>query len=144
VYAQALRKAGFNVQLQAMDWQTVTVRRTSKEPVAKGGWNIFSSFSALAALSDPVGSQTVAANGAAAWFGWPDVPALEALRLKMARTSDPAEQKKIAAQIQHLMIDEVVIIPLGERSIMTVKRKNVGNQVWASIPVFWNMTKTEK
>jgi peptide/nickel transport system substrate-binding protein len=144
VYAQALRKAGFNVQLQAMDWQTVTVRRTSKELPAKGGWSIFSSFSALAALSDPVGSHTVAANGAGAWFGWPDVPAIEDLRLKMARTGNLAEQKKIAAQIQHLVIDDAVIIPLGERSVMTAKRKNLTNQLPASVPVFWNMTKTEK
>jgi peptide/nickel transport system substrate-binding protein len=144
VYAQALRKAGFNVQVQAMDWQTVTVRRTSKELASKGGWGIFSTYSALSALADPVGSHTVAANGAAAWFGWPDVPAIETLRLKLARTADVAEQKKIAAQLQHLAIDEVVIIPLGERSVVTARRKNVGNQVSASIPVFWNMTKTEK
>jgi peptide/nickel transport system substrate-binding protein len=144
VYAQALRKAGFNVQLQAMDWQTVTVRRTSKEPVSKGGWNIFSSFSALASLSDPVSSQTVTANGAGAWYGWPDVPAIEALRMKMARTGNLAEQKKIAAQIQHLALDEVVIIPLGERLPVTATRKSLAHQVAAAAPVFWNMTKTDK
>jgi peptide/nickel transport system substrate-binding protein len=144
VYAQALRKAGFNVQLQAMDWQTVAVRRTSKEPASKGGWGIFSSYSALPALADPVGSHIVAANGAAAWFGWPDVPAIETLRLKLALTTDVAEQKKIAAQLQHLVIDEAVVIPLGERSVVTARRKSVGNQVSASIPVFWGMTKTGK
>jgi peptide/nickel transport system substrate-binding protein len=144
VYAQALRKAGFNVQLQAMDWQTVTVRRASKEPAAKGGWGIFSTYTPLTAISDPVGSQTVASNGPAAWFGWPDVPAIETLRVKLALTTDLAEQKKIAAQIQHLVIDEVIVIPLGERSVVTARRKNVANQVTASIPVFWNMTKTDK
>jgi peptide/nickel transport system substrate-binding protein len=144
VYAQALRKAGFNVQLQAMDWQTVNVRRTSKEPVSKGGWSIFSSRTPLSALADPVGSPPVAANGPGAWFGWPDVPAIEALRLKMARTLDLAEQKKIATQIQHLAIDEVLVIPLGERSVVSAKRKNLGAPVLASVPVFWNMVKTEK
>jgi peptide/nickel transport system substrate-binding protein len=142
VIAQALRKAGFKVQLQAMDWQTVTVRRASREPASKGGWGIFSTFTPLSSVADPVGSQSVAANGPAAWFGWPDVPAIETLRLKLARTSDLAEQKKIATQIQHLVIDDVVVIPLGERSVVTAKRKNVSNQVAASVPVFWNMTKT--
>jgi peptide/nickel transport system substrate-binding protein len=41
-----------------------------------------------------------------------------------------------------LVIDDVVVIPLGERSVVTAKRKNVSNQVAASVPVFWNMTKT--
>jgi peptide/nickel transport system substrate-binding protein len=144
VYAQALRKAGFNVQLQAMDWQTVNVRRTSKEPIAKGGWNIFSTRVSLSTLTDPAGSPTAAANGAGAWYGWPDVPAIEVLRQKMARTLDLAEQKKIAAQIQHLAIDEVVTIPLGERSVVSAKRKNVSDPVPASAPVFWNMAKTGK
>jgi peptide/nickel transport system substrate-binding protein len=144
VYAQALRKAGFNVQLQAMDWQTVTTRRTSKEPASKGGWSIFSTYQTLAEISDPVGSITIAANGPGAWFGWPDVSAIEKLRLKLALSNDVAEQKKIAAELQHLAIDEVVTIPLGERSVVTATRKNVGNQVSASVPVFWNMTKNEK
>jgi peptide/nickel transport system substrate-binding protein len=86
----------------------------------------------------------VAANGAGAWFGWPDVPAIEVLRQKMARTLDLAEQKKIATQIQHLAIDEVLVIPLGERSVVSAKRKNLGAPVLASVPVFWNMVKTEK
>jgi peptide/nickel transport system substrate-binding protein len=144
VYAQALRKAGFNVQLQAMDWQTVNVRRTSKEPISKGGWNIFSTRMSLSTLTDPAGTPTTAANGAGAWFGWPDVPAIEALRQKMARTLDLAEQKKIAAQIQHLAIDEVVSIPLGERSVVSAKGKNVSDPVPAVVPVFWNMAKTGK
>jgi peptide/nickel transport system substrate-binding protein len=144
VYAQALRKAGFNVQLQSMDWQTVNVRRNSKEPVSKGGWNMFSSFSALASLGDPVASQTVTANGAGAWYGWPDVPAIEALRMKMARTSSLAEQKKLAVQIQHLAVDEVVFIPLGERMPVTAKRKSLSSLVPAAVPVFWNVTKTAK
>jgi peptide/nickel transport system substrate-binding protein len=144
VIAQALRKAGFNVQLQAMDWQTVNVRRASKEPVSKGGWNIFSTRVSLSTLTDPEGSPTAAANGAGAWYGWPDVPAIEAVRLKLARTIDLAEQKKIAEQLQHLVIDEVVTVPLGERSVVSAKRKNVTNPVAATIPVFWNMAKTEK
>jgi len=69
-------------------------------------------------------------------------PAIEVLRLKMARTSDLVEQKKIAVQLQRLAIDEVTVIPLGERSIITATRKNVRNQVRAAVPVFWNMTKS--
>ena len=41
VAAQLLRQAGFKVDLQAMDWNTVVCRRAKKEPPAQGGWNIF-------------------------------------------------------------------------------------------------------
>src|SRR5512145_710470 len=41
VAAQLLRQAGFKVDLQAMDWNTVVSRRAKKEPPAQGGWNIF-------------------------------------------------------------------------------------------------------
>jgi len=144
VYAQALRQAGFTVQMQAMDWATVTVRRASKEPVTNGGWSIFSTYNTIADVANPLGSITVAANGAAGWFGWYDVPAIEAVRAKLARTADLSEQKKLAEDLQKLVLDEVLIVPLGERSVVTAKRKGTDNQVVASVPVFWNMTKAGK
>ena len=41
VAAQLLRQAGFKVDLQAMDWNTLVGRRAKKDPPAKGGWNMF-------------------------------------------------------------------------------------------------------
>ena len=41
VAAQLMRQAGFKVDLQAMDWQTLVSRRAKKDPVDKGGWNMF-------------------------------------------------------------------------------------------------------
>ena len=39
--AQHLRRGGFNVDLQAMDWQTLVARRAKKDKPAAGGWNVF-------------------------------------------------------------------------------------------------------
>ena len=36
-----LEKAGFKVDLQAMDWQTLVSRRAKKDPPASGGWSAF-------------------------------------------------------------------------------------------------------
>ena len=144
VIAQALRKAGFNVEIQAMDWQTVTVRRTSKEPPSKGGWNMFATTNVLPDVADPLGFIGVAANGEKAWFGWPDVPAIEDARAKLARTSDPAEQKKLAEVIQSQVIDQVVMIPLGEFDAVSSMRKRIAGMIDAPAPVFWNVTKTGK
>ena len=41
VAAQLLREAGFKVDLQATDWQTVVTRRASQKPPKEGGWNMF-------------------------------------------------------------------------------------------------------
>ena len=35
-----LEKAGFKVDVQAMDWQTLVTRRTKKDPPAAGGWSL--------------------------------------------------------------------------------------------------------
>src|ERR1700675_1031328 len=40
VAAQLLRRAGFKVDLQATDWQTVVSRRASQKPPKEGGWNM--------------------------------------------------------------------------------------------------------
>ena len=52
--ALTLRKAGINVDLQAMDFSTLTTRRTKKEPIAQGGWNIFHTWSGGISMSNPI------------------------------------------------------------------------------------------
>ena len=41
VTAKACRDIGMNVDLQALDWSSVTSRRAKKEPIEQGGWNMF-------------------------------------------------------------------------------------------------------
>ena len=36
-----MEKAGFKVDMQSMDWQTLVSRRAKKDPPAQGGWNAF-------------------------------------------------------------------------------------------------------
>src|SRR3546814_17103513 len=70
VTAEALRKAGFKVQIQAMDWATLTSRRASRESVDKGGWNMFHTWWIGADVIDPI---AIAFSGDPdkGWFGWP-------------------------------------------------------------------------
>ena len=48
VTADTLKKIGMNVELQETDWGTVVQRRASMEPVEKGGWSVFHTFSSSA------------------------------------------------------------------------------------------------
>ena len=44
VASDLLTRIGFNTDLQALEWGTVVQRRASREPVDKGGWNIFYTY----------------------------------------------------------------------------------------------------
>ncbi|HEX5363782.1 MAG TPA: hypothetical protein VFW59_05910, partial [Gallionella sp.] len=144
VIAAALRAAGFTVDLQTMDWQTLVTRRANQKPPAEGGWNIFASNSAVANTFDPLSSAQVPANGKKAWFGWPDVPEIEKLRTQFAHASSESERKKITEQLQKLVIDEGVIVPLGQFVIMTAYNKKLTGVLDASLPLFWNIKKAAK
>jgi peptide/nickel transport system substrate-binding protein len=143
VIADALRKAGFKVDLQSMDWQTLTTRRANTKPVAEGGWNIHTTTGPLVGIADPLRNQTVATNGSRAWFGWPDFPNIEALRDRFAVTSDPAELKKLAEDIQKLVIDEGVVVPLGQFVIPTGYSTQLTGVLEAPVAIFWNVKKAK-
>ncbi len=144
VIGAALRKAGFNVKMKTMDWQTVVTQQGNQKSPEEGGWNIFSTYSILASSGDPFGNTTLAANGRKAWAGWPDVPEIEALRVKYAQAADAAERKQIAAQIQKLAIDEGVVAPLGQFQIPAAYSAKLSGILPAPVTVFWNLKKADK
>src|SRR5690349_1175134 len=101
VAAEALRKAGFKVDLQATDWQTVVSRRASQKPVSEGGWNMFFTNWVAADVMNPIANVSIGGRGKkGGWFGWADDPKIEQLKDKFVRASTPEEQKKIAEEIQ--------------------------------------------
>jgi peptide/nickel transport system substrate-binding protein len=53
VTADMLKKCGMNVDYQAMDWGTLTKRRTSMAPTDQGGWSCFNPAAAGLELFDP-------------------------------------------------------------------------------------------
>jgi peptide/nickel transport system substrate-binding protein len=109
VAAQLLREAGFKVDVQATDWGTVIGRRTSKKPVKEGGWNMFFTNWAAADVINPVANVSIGGRGeSGGWFGWSKDDKIEAMRDAFARSSSPEEQKKIAADIQREVYDQVI------------------------------------
>src|SRR3982075_760165 len=101
VAAQQLRDAGFKVDLQATDWQTVVTRRASQKPPKEGGWNMFFTNFIIADVVDPVVNILVNGRGKnGSWFGWPEDAKMEAMRDAFVRSSSREQQKKIAADIQ--------------------------------------------
>ena len=145
VAAQLLRAAGFKVDVQATDWQTVVSRRASQKPPKEGGWNLFFTNFTSADLVNPVGSLLINGKGKeGGWFGWPTDPKLEAQRDSFIRASSPDEQKKIASDIQQEVYDQVLYIPLGQYLVPSAWRKSLSGVLGGTAtPVFWNIDKSE-
>jgi peptide/nickel transport system substrate-binding protein len=145
VAAQLLRDAGFKVDVQATDWQTVVSRRASQKPPKEGGWNMFFTNWAAADVVNPIASLPVSGKGKnGGWFGWPDDPRMEALRDAFVRAPSPGEQKKIAADIQSEVYDQVLYVPLGQYLAPSAWRKSLTGVLGGpATPVFWNIDKSE-
>src|SRR5580704_6478418 len=145
VAAQLLREAGFKVDLQATDWQTVVSRRASQKPPNEGGWNMFFTNWAGADAANPVASVSIGGRGRnGGWFGWAEDARIEQLRDAFARSLSPEEQKKIADEIQKENYDQVIYIPLGQYLIPSAWRKSLtGVLDGPATPIFWNIDKSE-
>ncbi len=126
VAAQLLRQAGFTVNVQAMDWQSVVSRRGNQKPPQEGGWNLFFTNVIAADLMNPIANLQINGKGKkGGWFGWPDDAKIEMLRDAFARSSSPDEQKKIAYDIQQEAYDQVIYIPVGQYRVAASWRKSL-------------------
>jgi peptide/nickel transport system substrate-binding protein len=145
VIAELLRKAGFRVDLQATDWQTVVSRRASQKPINEGGWNMFFTNWVGADAMNPIVNVSVGGRGQnGGWFGWAEDAKIEQLKDKFARSASPEEQKKIAQEIQKEAYDQVIYIPLGQFAGISAWRKRISGVLeGAATPVFWNIDKSE-
>src|ERR1700738_3005542 len=145
VAAQALREAGFKVDVQAADWQTVVARRASQKPPKEGGWNMFFTNLTGADVVNPIANVQISGRGKnGGWFGWAEDAKIEQMKDAFARSSSPEEQKKIAADIQKEVYDQVIYIPLGQYRVANAWRKSLtGVLDGPATPVFWNIDKSE-
>jgi peptide/nickel transport system substrate-binding protein len=136
-----LSAAGLNIDLQANDWGTLITRRASKEPIDKGGWNLFHTWTSAPDMLSPALNIPLRANGSKAWFGWPKDPKLEELIDAWFKASDPADQKKLADQIQTEAYQEVPYVPTGQFVVPTAYRRNLDGIIIAPVAFLWNVEK---
>jgi peptide/nickel transport system substrate-binding protein len=142
VFSEALKKAGVNVQLDAMDWGTLVTRRTKKDPVAQGGWSIFFTSNGGLEGSNPAFNISTSAGCDKAWWGWPCDPKLEELRSQWALATTLEARKKVAQEIQVRATEDVIYIPWGVWRSPSAMRSSLKNML--KVPdsiIFWNVEK---
>jgi peptide/nickel transport system substrate-binding protein len=144
VVAQALRDAGFTVDLQAMDWQTLVGRRANQAPPAEGGWNMFITNWVGADVFNPIVNNMVGGQGPAngGWFGWAEDAELEDMRLAFARAGSLDEQKELAAKIQTRVYDQGFYAPIGQYFVFTGWSNQLEGVLEGPAPFFWNIRKS--
>ena len=113
VSADVLKRIGFNVDFQALEWGSVVQRRASKEPNDKGGWNIFYTYLGGFGNVSPAPNIAIRGNGAATWFGWPTNPKMEALYDSWFEAPDLASQRKIVDDMQAVFWQDPPYAPMG-------------------------------
>jgi peptide/nickel transport system substrate-binding protein len=136
-----LQKLGMKVRFEAMDWGTLVERRASKKPPDQGGWNMFITGWAGLDMTTPITNQTLRCNGAKAWFGWPDLPPLQALIDSWIEAPDLAAQQEIAAEIQRTALELVPYFPTGQYFPHTACRRDITGIIPGQY-VFWNVHRT--
>jgi len=143
VAAQLMRQAGFKVDLQAMDWQTLVSRRAKKVPVAEGGWNMFCTAWVAPDIWNPIVNAALGARGAETpWFGWPTDAKLEELRKRFMSETDEAKKKRLAAEIQAEAFADGTHAPLGEYIQASAVRSNISGLIDTGLAnVYWNIRK---
>ncbi len=140
VATQLLRNAGFTIDLQPMDWQTLVTRRASQKPPSEGGWNMFFTNWVIPEVWNPIGNPMLNGRGkTGAWFGWPDDPELEKMRVEFGKAKSDEERKAVAERIQKHAYDVGNYIPLGQYLLPSAWNKKVTGVLYSPVPLFWNV-----
>ena len=143
VAAQLLRQAGFKVDLQAMDWQTLVGRRAKKDPLDKGGWSMFLTAWNVFDVWSPIANPTMDTRGEkSGWFGWASDDKMVELRNQFMRATDEPTKKKLA-DLMHARAFEIgTHAPLGEFNQPMAARKNISGFFITNGNIYWNLKKS--
>ena len=138
-----LERAGFKVDVQPMDWQSMVARLIgNKGPPSQGGWNAFGTSWVQVDILDPLMTPNLAATCEKARAGWPCDPEMEKLRDKFVAATSPEEKKAVAEEVQRYAMQIVTHVPLGEWYGVSAVRANVTTRpVPPPITTFWGVSK---
>ena len=139
VTADRLKRFGMNVDLQEMDWGSVTQRRTSRERAEKGGWSIFHTTGSAPGYSNPAVSALVRGQGAKGWFGWWESARAEEMTEQWVNAADADRRATLAEAIATLALEEVATIPLGMFYTKTAFRTGLTGMLEGPVPYPWNL-----
>ncbi len=142
VAAQLLRQAGFKVDLQAMDWQTLVSRRAKKDAPDKGGWHMFLTAWQAFDVWNPIANPALDSRGEkSTWFGWATDDKLVDLRQQFMRATEDGAKKKLAEQIHVRAFEVATHVPLGEFDTGVATHPGITGFFIHNGNIYWNLKK---
>jgi peptide/nickel transport system substrate-binding protein len=141
VTTQKLREIGINVDLQAMDWSTLTSRRAEKKDPKQGGWNIFHTWWTHPNLLRPVSHVGLSGDCDKAWFGWACDKKLQELDREWTFESDPAKRMELVKQIQIEGYNYVPYVPFGQWQAPFAYSAKLNSMMITPSVTFWRVSK---
>ncbi len=135
VLVDAMKKAGFNVVEESMDWGTLLQRRAKKDT-----WGLFGVYSNGVDMSNPLTHFYVAAN-CSQFPGWSCDESVKPLVDAFIAADTDAKRKAVADQIQAAMYKDTPSVMWGQFTVPTAYRSSLTNIVESSYPMFWQVEK---
>ena len=145
ILGQSLREAGAKVDVQAMDWSTLSERRTSKLPPSDvSHWDVFPTTWPTITMSNPISNIPLIASckdDTSTWYGWPCDNEIERLRTDFIKASGVSEQKRITRELQKRYYEYVPYVNAGQFVTINAWRKELKGVIPFMQLVFWNIEK---
>jgi peptide/nickel transport system substrate-binding protein len=129
VAAEYLKAAGINVDLQVVDWATLTQRRA--DPAL---WDIYISHSPFLPEPALIGALSTSAPG-----NW-DTPARKVAVDAFNAETDPKKRIALWADVQKVIYAEAPIIKIGDFNALSAKSPKLEHFTPAPWPYFWNVS----
>jgi peptide/nickel transport system substrate-binding protein len=126
--AEQLKRAGFKVDLNVVDWATLVQRRNDSKL-----WDIYVTHSGQ--FPEPMLSPPQLGDGAPGWW---DTPAKKSALQAFNVESDPAKRGALWGKVQQVVYDEVPYINIGKFNGLSAKSPALDNYQPATWPFFWN------
>jgi peptide/nickel transport system substrate-binding protein len=133
VLAQNMKKAGFTVEEQTMDWGTVLARRARRE-----GWSLFPVYSNGVDMVSPLNHFYIG-NNCLDYPGWSCDAAISDMLAEFLRAPDAAARKRIAERIQVAAYELVPNVMWGQFARPAGYRARLRNMIESSFPMFWQV-----
>ena len=141
VAADAMRKAGLNVQMEWSDWATVVSRSANQSAPDAGGWNIYiSGEPGVLAWSPSTNIFAYMPCDRTNLSGWPCDAEVESLRTRYAGAT-AADRPAILTELQRRL---AVVNPyrlLGQATQPVAYRSTVKGILQSPVVAYWNITK---
>ncbi|MBP0446339.1 ABC transporter substrate-binding protein [Roseomonas sp. SSH11] len=133
VLAENMKKAGFTVDEQVMDWGTVLARRARPE-----GWGLFPVYANGVDMMSPL-THFYVANNCSDYPGRSCDARITTLLQEFVKAPDAAARKQVAEQIQVAAYDLTPSVIWGQFSRPAGYRTRLKNLIQSSFPMFWQV-----